>query len=207
MSAGGPRRVLIAGIGNVFLGDDGFGVAVAGRVNAAALPPGATVADYGIRGVHLAYDLLDGACDTLIMIDALPVDGPPGTLAVIDAGEELGPDPAAGDGDPGPLGPPAVNGHGMHPLAVLHLLRSLGGGVSRALIVGCKPGVIGEVMGLSQPVRAAVDEAAALVTALAAQESAGGRALAGGRETAGSQVPAGDRVPAGEVAGTERARA
>jgi hydrogenase maturation protease len=164
----GGRRVLIAGIGNVFLGDDGFGVEAVQRIDPAALPPGARAADYGIRGVHLAYDLLDGRWDTLIMIDALPVDGPPGTLAVIDASAEL----AAGGAEP----PAPVDGHGMHPLAVLHLLRSLGGGVGRVLVVGCRPAVIADVMGLSAPVRAAVAEAVALVTALAEREVALARA-------------------------------
>jgi hydrogenase maturation protease len=161
------RSVLIAGIGNVFLGDDGFGVEAVRRIDPAALPPGARAADYGIRGVHLAYDLLDGHWDTLIMIDALPVDGPPGTLAVLDASEELGGAERPADR----LGPPAVDGHGMHPLAVLHLLRSLGGSAGRALVVGCRPAVIEEVMGLSAPVRAAVAGAARLATELAHEEA------------------------------------
>ncbi|GGS98064.1 hydrogenase maturation protease [Nonomuraea spiralis] len=155
------RNVLVAGIGNVFLGDDGFGVEVVRRLTGTAMPATADVADYGIRGVHLAYELLDGRYDTLIMVDAVPVDGPPGTLAVIEAAD--GP---AGDAA-------AIDGHGLHPDAVLRLLSHLGGGVERVLVVGCRPAVLDEVMGLSEPVAAAVDEAVRLVAELAWQEAAG----------------------------------
>jgi hydrogenase maturation protease len=168
MSGGGPGgRVLVAGIGNLFLGDDGFGVEVVGRLDAAALPACVDVVDYGIRGVHLAYDLLDGRHHTLIMVDALPVDGPPGELAVLDAT-----DPDEGMGGDAVLGAPAVDGHGMHPLAVLRLLRRLGGDVARVLVVGCRPAAVEERMGLSEPVRAVLDEAVRLVTALARDAAA-----------------------------------
>jgi hydrogenase maturation protease len=158
------RRVLVAGIGNIFLGDDGFGVEVVNRMDRGALPAGVDVADYGIRGVHLAYELLGGGYNTLIIVDAVPVDGPPGTLAVLDASQES----AGGTGDV-----PPVDGHGMHPQAVLQLLRHLGGGVARVFVVGCRPGALAEVMGLSDPVRAAVAEAVRLTTALACSEAAG----------------------------------
>ncbi|XVQ14043.1 hydrogenase maturation protease [Spirillospora sp. CA-255316] len=167
MSGGPGGRVLVAGIGNLFLGDDGFGVEVVGRLGASALPAGVDVVDYGIRGVHLAYDLLDGRHDTLIMVDALPLDGPPGELAVLDAA-----DPDEDMGGDAVLGAPAVDGHGMHPLAVLRLLRRLGGDVERVLVVGCRPAVVEERMGLSEPVRAVLDEAVRLVTALARDEAA-----------------------------------
>ena len=75
--------ILVAGIGNIFLTDDGFGVEVASRLARQSLPPGVRVADFGIRGVHLAYELLDGY-DGLILIDAVPMGEPPGTLAVIE---------------------------------------------------------------------------------------------------------------------------
>ncbi|MFI6705620.1 hydrogenase maturation protease [Nonomuraea sp. NPDC050478] len=155
------KRVLVAGIGNVFLGDDGFGVEVVRRMDPAALPGSVVVADYGIRGVHLAYELLGGTYDTLIMVDAVEVEGPPGTVAVLEI-----------DDEPAPDAPPPVDGHGMHPQAVLDLLRKLGGGVGRVLLVGCRPQVIDEVMGLSEPVAAAVDGAVAAVTALARDEAA-----------------------------------
>lgn len=175
------RRVLIAGIGNVFLGDDGFGVEVVRRIDPSTLPPSVDVADYGIRGIHLAYDLLDGRHDTLIMVDAAPIDGPPGTLAVLDAGPSAGDSPDhAVPGGTRPAGatpmPPAMDGHGLHPQAVLALLRGLGGRVDRVLVVGCRPSELGERMGLSGPVAAAVDDAVRLVTALARDESSGGNA-------------------------------
>jgi hydrogenase maturation protease len=172
-------RVLVAGIGNVFLGDDGFGVEVVRRTVSAALPPDVQVADYGIRGVHLAYELLDRRHDTLIMVDAMPVDGPPGTHADIEV-DLADVDEAAAGLDPS--GPPAVDGHGMDPLAVLRLLRRLGGGVGRVLVVGCRPADIGERIGLSPPVGAAVDEAVRLVAGLAREEAARDRAAHAGAE-------------------------
>ncbi|GAA0403389.1 peptidase M52 [Acrocarpospora corrugata] len=155
-------RVLVAGIGNIFLGDDGFGVEVVNRLDPAALPATVDVVDYGIRGVHLAYELLDGRHHTLIMVDAMPVDGPPGTLAVVEVDVD-------GPGDEGPM---PVNGHGMHPQAVLDLLRGLGGEVRRVLVVGCAPAAIDELMGLTAPVAAVVEDAVRLVTELACQVAA-----------------------------------
>ena len=76
-------RVLVAGIGNIFLGDDGFGVEVADRLAGRTLPDGVQVADFGIRGVHLAYELLDGY-DALVLVDAVPMGEPPGTVAIIE---------------------------------------------------------------------------------------------------------------------------
>ncbi|HEY8479652.1 MAG TPA: hydrogenase maturation protease [Spirillospora sp.] len=181
-------RVLVAGIGNVFLGDDAFGVEVARRLGCAGLPEEVRVADYGIRGVHLAYELLDGDHDTLILVDAMPVDGPPGTLAVLHVDTETldgpvdgeAPDDAQDGADgadgatPGaadPFGPPAVDGHGMDPMAVLRLLRRLGGDIGRVLVVGCRPAVLDERMELSAPVLAALDEAVRLVAELARDEA------------------------------------
>ena len=83
------RRVLVAGIGNIFLSDDGFGVEVATRLAARTLPDGVRVEDFGIRGVHLAYELLDGY-DALVLIDAVPMGEPPGTLAVIEPEPDMG---------------------------------------------------------------------------------------------------------------------
>ena len=150
-------RILVAGIGNVFLGDDGFGVAVADRLARADLPPGVHVADYGIRGMDLAYALRD--YDVAIFVDATPRGERPGTLYVIEpeleGGELAGPD-----------------AHGMDPVKVLSLARALGGGLPRVLVVGCEPGtrMTGEeedvVAELSAPVRAAVDGAVRLVESL-----------------------------------------
>ena len=149
----GPGRVLVAGIGNVFLGDDGFGVEVVRSLARTTLPAGVDVVDYGIRGVHLAYDLLDGAHDRVVLVDALPLPDAPGTLAVLEVPM---------DGELPDL--PTVDGHGMTPLAVVELLKNLGGGaVERVLVVGCRPAVLDERMELSEPVAAAVGPAAALV--------------------------------------------
>ncbi|GAA3936094.1 hydrogenase maturation protease [Actinomadura viridis] len=195
-------RVLVAGIGNVFLGDDGFGVEVVNRVDTAVLPPGVDVVDYGIRGLHLAYGLLDGRHDTLIMVDAVPLDGPPGSLAVLEVDDPSAEPAAPAGSEEGGAGGPsgeahvAVDGHGMDPQTVLRLLRQLGGGgVERVLVVGCRPAVVEERMGLSEPVRAAVDEAVGLVTALACAEAARPRGRAG--TEAGTGTGAGEDPPAG----------
>jgi hydrogenase maturation protease len=147
-------RVLVAGIGNVFLGDDGFGVEVVRRIDPTTLPEGVDVVDYGIRGVHLAYDLLDDRYATVVLVDAVPLDDPPGTLALLEI------DPT---GDGAAFDRTGVDAHGMHPAAVLALLRDLGGGVDRVLVVGCAPATVDERMGLSEPVAAAVDAAVELV--------------------------------------------
>ncbi|MFD2416038.1 hydrogenase maturation protease [Amycolatopsis pigmentata] len=149
--------VLVAGIGNVFLGDDGFGVEVARRLSARPLPPGIEVTDYGIRGLHLAYELLGGRFDTLVMVDAIPLDDPPGTIAVLEV-----------DPDAPEIAGRGVDAHGMDPVAVLGLLRTLGGRVSRVRVVGCVPAVLAEGMGLSDVVFAAVPEAERVVLKLVA---------------------------------------
>jgi hydrogenase maturation protease len=153
--------VLVAGIGNVFLGDDGFGVEVVRRIDPAQVPDGVVVTDYGIRGLHLAYELLDGRFATLVLVDAIPLDEPPGSLAVLEV------DPgtvgrAAGDPD-APFPAPTADAHGMDPESVLRLLRNLGGSIDRVLVVGCRPAVLDEGMELSEAVAGAVDDAVALV--------------------------------------------
>jgi hydrogenase maturation protease len=148
------KRILVAGIGNVFLGDDGFGVELAARLADRALPDGAEVVDFGIRGMDLAYALLEGY-DAAVLLDATPRGEPPGTLYVIE------PDAEAGDVAP--------EAHGMDPVKVLALARALGGTPPRTLVVGCEPqtrmGVDDEeiVAVLSEPVRAALGEATRLV--------------------------------------------
>jgi hydrogenase maturation protease len=145
--------VLVAGIGNIFLSDDGFGIEVANRLAAQPLPPGVRVADFGIRGVHLAYELLDGY-DGLVLIDAMPMGEPPGTIAVIEPdadGDEVPDDEA-----------PVVDAHSMNPEVVLATLARLGGSVPRIYVVGCQPASLEEDIGLSPPVAAAVDGAVEL---------------------------------------------
>ncbi len=141
-------RVLVAGIGNIFLGDDGFGVALAQRLAAEPAPAGVRVAEFGIRGVHLAYELLDGY-DVLVLLDALPMGEPPGTVAVIEP-EHV----ATGDGVA-----TVVDAHDMNPGAVLATLGRLGGEVGRVLVLGCQPADVTEGIGLSAPVEAALDRA------------------------------------------------
>jgi hydrogenase maturation protease len=153
-------RLLLAGIGNIFLGDDAFGVEVAARLADRSLPAGARVTDYGIRGVHLAYELLEGY-DSLILVDAVPMGEPPGTLAVIEP--EVAP---AGTGA-GPA--PVVDAHSMSPDTVLATLGRLGGKVERVVVVGCQPGTLEEGIGLSPAVAAAVDGAVDLCAELISQ--------------------------------------
>ncbi|HEY7103472.1 MAG TPA: hydrogenase maturation protease [Mycobacteriales bacterium] len=147
-------RVLVAGVGNLFLGDDGFGPEVARRLVGHPLPAGVRVVDYGIRGMHLAYDLLDGY-DELVILDAAPRGGRPGDVVVLEVGEG---DFGAGDFD----------GHGMEPTAVLSSLGSLGGRLPRTYVVGCEPADTDEGIGLSPPVAAAVDPAVDAVLRLLA---------------------------------------
>ena len=145
-------RILVAGIGNIFLGDDGFGVEVANRMVGVPMPEGTQVTDFGIRGVHLAYELLEGY-DALVLIDAVPLGEPPGTIAVVE------PEQLVREGDDAPT----LDAHSMNPAVVLGALAGLGGEVGRVLIVGCQPAVIDETMGLSEPVAAAVDVAVGVV--------------------------------------------
>lgn len=154
-------RVLVAGVGNVFLGDDGFGVEVAGRLATKPVPEGVRVADFGVRGVHLAYELLNGY-DVVVLVDAVPRGNDPGTLYTIEPDlDALEPIAPGGGG-------PAVDAHSMTPEAVLSLCRTLGGSVGRALVVGCEPADCSERMGLSEPVAAAIDGAVEMVCGLLA---------------------------------------
>ncbi|MEV7728544.1 hydrogenase maturation protease [Streptomyces sp. NPDC087917] len=157
-------RVLVAGIGNLFLGDDGFGVEVVRVLSGRELPGHVEVVDFGVRGVHLAYQLLDGY-DSLVLVDAAARGGPPGTLYLIDAG------------DPGsaPPGGAVLDGHHMSPDAVLALLGTLCAGTDsipprRVHVVGCEPACVEEGIGLSAPVAAAVPEAVRMVLELLRDE-------------------------------------
>jgi hydrogenase maturation protease len=144
-------RILVAGIGNIFLGDDAFGVEVVRRLACREQLPGVRVVDFGIRGLDLTYALLDGY-DAAVLVDALPRGGEPGTLYVVEP--EIDETEAAAV---------AVDGHGMDPVKVLRLVRAMGGNVERIVIVGCEPspGDDFEEMQLemSAPVRNALDRA------------------------------------------------
>jgi hydrogenase maturation protease len=144
-------RVLVAGIGNVFLGDDGFGTAVAERLATRQPPEGVRYADFGIRGVHLVYEMLDGY-DGLVLVDAVPLGAPPGTVAVIVP--EPPPPPARGH-DATPL----FDAHSMGPDAVLRMLAGLRCMPDHLRVVACQPSSLDEGIGLSPPVTAALDRA------------------------------------------------
>jgi hydrogenase maturation protease len=148
------RSILVAGIGNVFLADDGFGVEVARRLSQRELPMGVKVADFGIRGMDLAYELQEDY-DAAILVDAVPRGQAPGTLYVIE------PDLEGAE--------PVLDAHAMDPARVLGLARTLGTLPGRVLVVGCEPSTAMSledeelVMGLSPPVQAAMEAAVALV--------------------------------------------
>src|SRR3954453_21370726 len=128
-------RVLVAGVGNLFLGDDGFGPEVVRRLAQTTLPPGVRAVDYGIRGMHLAYDLLDGY-DALVLVDAVPHGARPGELTVLQGGRD-------------DLGEDAFDPHGMNPVAVLASLGPLGGTLPATYVVGCRPGTTEDGIGLT----------------------------------------------------------
>jgi hydrogenase maturation protease len=154
-------QLLIAGIGNIFLGDDAFGCEVIRRLRPRAWPAHVNLVDYGIRGLDLAYALMDDY-DTVILVDATPQGDVPGTvyqmeLRLEDAGEAAA----------------VVDAHSLHPLNVLRLVRSFGGSTGRLLLVGCEPADLGEDadgrMGLSEPAQAGVEQALRVIDALVAE--------------------------------------
>ena len=153
-------RVLVAGIGNIFLGDDAFGVEVVKHLREHSLPDYVKVEDFGIRSYDLAYALME-EWDLVILIDALSRGGEPGTLYTIEP--ELPNANGAGI---------EVDAHSMNPTAVLHMVRALGGRFGSVLVVGCEPATIEPDLegnfGLSRAVHEAVDEAVRLVEELVA---------------------------------------
>ncbi|HTZ47864.1 MAG TPA: hydrogenase maturation protease [Verrucomicrobiae bacterium] len=162
-----PKKILIAGIGNIFLADDGFGVEVANRLATRAFPTGVRVADFGIRGFDLAYALMDGY-ETTILIDACPGEGDPGTLFLLE------PDLRNLNSPDQPQG--LVEPHSMNPLNVLRMAANMGGELNRVLLVGCVPATLGPdegEIGLSEPVAAAVDWAVEFVISLTTRILAG----------------------------------
>ncbi len=155
------QKILVAGIGNIFLGDDGFGVEVVRRLAESEFPEGVTVRDFGIRGYDLAYALLDGY-DLTILVDAAPRGSRPGTLYVIEP--EMDQEAAQPKGV-------ALDAHAMNPVSVLQLAKSMGPVSGTVLLVGCEPATLGGdegEMGLSEAVAAVVDQAAVLVKRLIA---------------------------------------
>jgi hydrogenase maturation protease len=153
-------RTLVAGVGNVFLRDDAFGVEVVRLLAEQPVPEGVEIRDFGIRGVHLVYDLLNG-CDLFVLVDAAPHGQAPGTVSVLEV--EL-PDPAT-------LDRPIIDAHSLTPDAIFSLLASLGGRPGRSLVVACEPADVEAGMGLSDPVREALPHAVQTVKDILARPS------------------------------------
>lgn len=156
-------KVLVAGVGNIFLGDDAFGCEVLKRLNNHNWPPNVRVVDFGIRGFDLAYALLDGY-DVTILVDATPRGEAPGTLYTIE--------PELNDLQVIDPNVAVVETHGMNPLKVLSMVKSMGGRFRKVLLVGCEPETFGPeegLMGLSSSVENAVPEAVKIVEALVAE--------------------------------------
>jgi hydrogenase maturation protease len=154
------KRVLVAGIGNIFLGDDGFGVEVAQRLLTRAFPAGVQVVDFGIRGFDLAYALMEGYENT-ILVDACPGEGEAGTLTLIEPDlKEL--EVAEGQGA-------FLEPHAMNPVSVLRMAVGMGARLKNVWVVGCVPATLGPEegqMGLSEEVAGAVDGAVEMVESL-----------------------------------------
>lgn len=159
--------ILIAGVGNIFLGDDAFGIEVVRALGAQPMPDGVTAVDYGIRGFDLAYALLD-PWDTVVIVDALSRGGPPGTLYTIE--------PDLDSLKDAPPGETMINPHGMDPMRVLQLAFSMGTVSARVVIVGCEPKDFGDElegrMGLSDVVQSSIVGAVAMVESVVRQIAA-----------------------------------
>jgi hydrogenase maturation protease len=163
--------ILVAGIGNIFLGDDAFGVEVVRRMASLQLPENVRIVDFGIRGFDLAYALQDGY-ETTILIDACPRGHAPGTLYVIEPDLKVLDDPTAPQA--------TVEAHSMNPESVLRMAKAMNIEVKNILLVGCEPETLGGEegqMGLSVAVSAAVDEAVKLVESLVNRIQSGGVAI------------------------------
>jgi hydrogenase maturation protease len=157
-----PPRILIACIGNIFLGDDGFGVEVARRLAARSLPSDVLIKDFGIRGLDLLYALMD-PYELIVLVDACQRGGTPGTVYLIEPDRI---DEAV---------PVRIEAHGMNPMNALHMVRSMGSDPKRILVVGCEPADFGPEegkLGLSEAVHSAIVEAVSLIESLVAAETA-----------------------------------
>jgi hydrogenase maturation protease len=162
-------KTLVAGVGNIFLTDDGFGVEVAGRMAGHQLPPGVELVDFGIRGVHLAYQLLEGY-DRLVLVDAAPHGQPPGTVSLLEVDQaRIIPSAGAVSGGESPL----VDAHGLEPGAILSMLGSLGGQVPTVLVVACEPESVEEGLGLTPIVAAAIPRAVEMVERVLSEAGSG----------------------------------
>ncbi|HEX4129209.1 MAG TPA: hydrogenase maturation protease [Pirellulales bacterium] len=166
----GEPRILVAGIGNIFFGDDAFGCEVVRRLGQRSLPPEVRVVDFGIRGLDLAYAMLENY-ELIVLVDAAPRGEEPGTLYVIEpaaAAESEPPEAAATAG-------PSIEMHSLTPAKVLEVAAMWGGPRGRVIVVGCEPTPLADPddmqMELSEPVRAAIDAAGSLVESLILQHA------------------------------------
>jgi len=150
-------RTLVAGVGNIFLRDDAFGVEVVRRLAGHPVPPGVEIRDFGIRGVHLVYDLLSG-CDLFVLVDAAARGEAPGTVSVLEVEVP----------EPGAMASPVMDAHDLTPDAIFALLATLGGRPGRSLLVACEPADVSAGMGLSEPVQEAVPHAVRTVAEILA---------------------------------------
>ena len=153
-------RLLVAGIGNIFLGDDGFGVEVAQRLLQRRQPEGVRVVDFGIRSFDLAYALLEGY-DIVLFLDAAARGGEPGTIYTIE------PDLSEIEDQPADM-----EGHAMNPLRVLKMAKDMGGAWGRILLLACEPETLGPEegqLGLSATVQAAAEQSVGIVEKLLAE--------------------------------------
>jgi hydrogenase maturation protease len=156
----GKPKLLIAGIGNIFHGDDGFGVELAQRLLQRRQPDRVRVVDFGIRGFDLAYALMDGPKVT-ILLDATPRGGDPGTLYTMEI------DPAAIPSSETPEA--SMEAHGMNPMRVLRMVKTMGEKLNRIVLIGCEPLTLGPeegALGLSPVVTAALERAVDVVESL-----------------------------------------
>jgi hydrogenase maturation protease len=145
------KQILVAGVGNAFLSDDGFGGAVAKGLEGRGVPPGVTVMDFGTGGLDLAYEVMRGY-DALVIVDVSRQDGEPGTLYVMEP-DEAEVEGGIEDGE-------VLDPHGMDPKTVLRFVKSVGGWPGKVIIVACEPTSVEEMgMELSREVAGAVERA------------------------------------------------
>jgi hydrogenase maturation protease len=148
-------RILVAGIGNIFFGDDAFGVEVVRELARYEFPEGVRVEDFGIRSYDLAYAIVDGY-DAVILVDATPRKQPPGTVSLIELDSQNLP----------PGSEEAVDAQSLNPACVLQMVEAMGGQIRRLYLVGCEPAVLEtEELGLSPQVMTAVPNATELIQA------------------------------------------
>jgi hydrogenase maturation protease len=149
------KRILVAGIGNAWLSDDGFGGEVVRRLEEEAMPEGTVVLDFGTGGLDLAYEVMRGY-DALVLVDVSRQGGEPGTLYVMEATEA--------DAEAGIEDGQVINPHGMDPQTVLRFVKTVGAWPGKVVVVACEPATVEEMgIGLSAEVERAVDGAVELV--------------------------------------------